>query len=116
MQLRSDRHLHPCWGLFGGQPGAMARSILNPGTDHSESLPSKFVRKMRKGDVFRAEMPGSGGYGDPFKRDPEAVCRDVIQGKVTPAHALTAYGVAIDVGLGQVDQERTARIRASHPG
>lgn len=112
VQLRSDRHLHPCWGLFGGQPGAVARSILNPGTDGCEALPSKFVRTMRKGDVFRAEMPGSGGYGNPFKRDPEAVLRDINQGKVTTEHALTAYGVAIDGKNGQLDLAQTERVRS----
>jgi N-methylhydantoinase B len=111
LQLRSDRHLHPCWGLFGGQPGALARSVMNPGAVTREELPSKFVRTMRKGEVFRAEMPGSGGHGDPFKRDPEAVRRDVLQGKVTPAHALAAYGVAIDGKSRQVDPAETARAR-----
>lgn len=67
---------------------------------------------MRKGDVFRAEMPGSGGYGNPFKRDPEAVLRDVIQGKVTTEHALTAYGVAIDGKNGQLDLAQTERVRS----
>ena len=111
VQLRSDRHLHPCWGLHGGQPGALARSTLNPDTDHTEKLPSKFVRKMKKGDVFRAEMPGSGGFGHPFERDPEAVRRDVLQGKVTPAHARAAYGVAVtDKG---VDLAETKKLRAA---
>ena len=115
IQLRSDRHLHPCWGLFGGQPGAVAHSLMNPGTDHMEKLPSKFVRTMKKNDVFRAEMPGSGGYGDPFERDPEAVRRDVLQGKVTPAQAKSAYGVVMDADGRQVDVAGTARVRSRRP-
>jgi N-methylhydantoinase B len=111
VQLRSDRQLHACWGLFGGQAGSLARSLLNPGADDAEALPSKFVRKMRRQDVFRAEMPGSGGYGNPIKRDPEAVRRDVIQGKVTIEHAKQAYGVVLD-GSNNVDMTKTMAERA----
>jgi N-methylhydantoinase B len=110
-QLRSDRHKHPCWGLYGGRAGQLARSLLNPGMPQEESLPSKFVRKVKQGDLFRAEMPGSGGWGDPFRRDPQAVRRDVLQGKVTPVAALRDYGVAIDTA-GHIDTARTEAARA----
>ena len=77
VQCASDRHLHPCWGLFGGKPGALARSTINPGQRESEEVPSKFVRTMRRGDVFRGEMAASGGYGDPYTRgSPAAVLED----------------------------------------
>ena len=46
---------------------------------------------------------GAGGYGDPFERDPEKVLWDVIEEKVTPAHAREAYGVVIDVEGRRVD-------------
>ncbi|HEY8554730.1 MAG TPA: hydantoinase B/oxoprolinase family protein, partial [Burkholderiales bacterium] len=82
VNLRSDRHLYPCWGIFGGKPGSLARSIIDPGTLQEEHTPSKFVRTMRRGQVFRGEMAGSGGYGDPFTRDPAAVLEDVLQEKV----------------------------------
>lgn len=113
LQLRSDRHLHPCWGLHGGQPGAVAKTFLNPGADNEVKLPSKFVRTIKKGDVFRAEMPGSGGYGDPRTRDPEAVRRDVMQGKVTVEHARSAYGVVIDAKTLAVDEAKTGKARGS---
>ena len=117
VQLRSDRHLHAPWGLFGGQSGSLARSLLNHGTVGETSLSSKFVRMMQKDDVFRAEMPGSGGFGDPFTRDTEAVRRDVVQGKVTQGHALSAYGVAFDENF-QIDAVKTqaARARLSDTG
>jgi N-methylhydantoinase B len=92
----------------------VARSILNPDSARAEMLPSKFVRTLRRNDVFRAELPGSGGYGDPFAREPEAVRRDVAQGKVTAEHAKSAYGVAVDADGRQVDAEATARLRAAH--
>ena len=112
VQLRSDRHLYPCWGLFGGKPGAISRSTINPGTAREENAPSKFVRTMHRGDVFRAEMAASGGFGDPCTRDPAAVLEDVRQQKVTVGHALSEYGVVIDAVAGKVDISATAARRA----
>jgi len=111
VQLRSDRQSHAPWGLAGGQPGAPSRSLLNPG-EHGEVLPSKFVVTMRKNDVFRAEMPGSGGHGAPLQRDPAAVAEDARLGKVTPEHALSAYGVVLDESDLSVDLEATRRMRS----
>lgn len=105
VQLRSDRQLHAPWGLAGGHPGAAARSVLNPG-ESARIMPSKFLHTMRQGEVFRAEMPGSGGHGDPFRRDPQAVSDDIRLEKMTPGHALAAYGVVVNAS-GAVDLEAT---------
>jgi N-methylhydantoinase B len=113
VQLRSDRHLHPCWGLFGGKPGALSRSTINPGTGKQEDAPSKFVRTMRRGDVFRGEMAASGGYGNPYTREPEAVLNDVRQEKITVKHALQEYGIVIDPAVGKVDIKATNDCRAA---
>jgi N-methylhydantoinase B len=40
-------------------------------------------------------LPGGGGYGNPFQRDPQKVLWDVIEGYVTPAEAEKSYGVAV---------------------
>jgi N-methylhydantoinase B len=112
VNLRSDRHLHPCWGLFGGAPGSLSRSIINPGTDHCEAAPSKFLRTMLKGEVFRGEFGGSGGYGDPLERDLSAVAEDFRQEKITVTHALDAYGVVIDPVTLRIDVEATRLHRA----
>jgi N-methylhydantoinase B len=111
VQVRSDRQRHHPWGLFGGKGGALGKCILNPGSG-AESLPSKFLRTLRQGEVFRGEMPGSGGYGDPFKRDPERVLEDVRQEKMTPGHALAEYGVVIDPARLRLDEEATTARRA----
>jgi N-methylhydantoinase B len=112
VQLRSDRNVFPPWGLFGGKPGAFGRAILNPHSNDPALLPSKFVHGYHRGDVIRGEMPGSGGYGDPFERDPAAVLDDVRQEKISQAHAETAYGVVIDAAAMVVDDAATARRRA----
>ena len=87
---------------------------MDPGTPREEHTPSKWVRTMRRGQVFRGEMAGSGGYGDPFQRDPEAVLRDVRSGWVSLASARADYGVAIVATDDDfvLDQAATAAVRA----
>ena len=111
MQLRSDREDHSPWGLFGGKAGAPARSYLNHGTPKEQRVPSKFMRKIAKGDVFRGEMAASGGYGDPFERDVKAVLEDVLQEKMSVGHAASAYGVIIDPATLKVDEAKTRAAR-----
>ncbi|MGE4220271.1 MAG: hydantoinase B/oxoprolinase family protein [Alphaproteobacteria bacterium] len=113
VQQRADRHKHPCWGLFGGGAGAPGRSFYVDREGQRLEAPSKFVRRMKKHEVFRAEMPGSGGHGDPFKRDPDAIVEDIRQDKMTPEHARTAYGVVVDAATGSLDRAATERLRAS---
>ena len=112
LQLRSDRQFFPPWGLEGGGAGAPGRCLLNPAGNDPEVLPSKFIRTLKRGDVLRGEMPGSGGYGDPLTREPEAVQDDVRQGKLGVRHAREAYGVAIDARTLAIDARATERLRA----
>jgi N-methylhydantoinase B len=110
VQVRSDRQKHKPWGLQGGGGGALGKCIMDPATDDEAATPSKFIGTMKRGQVFRGEMPGSGGHGDPFKRDVDAVLEDVHQEKVSLEHARTAYGVVInDDG---VDVAATAKLRS----
>jgi N-methylhydantoinase B/oxoprolinase/acetone carboxylase alpha subunit len=50
---------------------------------------------LKERDVVHVNLPGGGGYGDPFARDPEKVRWDVIEGYVTPEKAEKRYGVAV---------------------
>ncbi len=113
VQVRSDRFKTRAWGFNGGGDGANARAFLNPGTPHAEALPSKFIRTFGSGDVFRAEMAGSGSYGHALDRQPHRVLEDVRQGKVTIEHARTAYGVAITEDL-IIDEPATTLLRLQH--
>jgi N-methylhydantoinase B len=112
VQTRSDRFKTSAWGFNGGGNGSHARAFLDPGTPREKPLPSKFIRVFAAGEVFRAEMAGSGGYGRAFDRPPEKVLEDVRQGKVTVDHARAAYGVAITANM-QVDEKATASLRSA---
>jgi N-methylhydantoinase B len=111
VQIRSDRFFHPAWGVRGGKPGAPARAVLNPGTPQEAPLPSKFIRTLRRGEVIRALMAASGGYGDPLERDPAAVARDVLGQKMTVDHALCEYGVVMLPDGRDADIAATQQVR-----
>ena len=111
LQIRSDRAKFLPWGTQGGSSGSASGNLLNPDRgDGGERLPGKFLRTLKRGDVYRLVQPGGGGYGDPLERDPEAVREDAAQGKITAAHARESYGVVLDEA-GRVDTAATAALR-----
>lgn len=80
------------FGLFGGEPGATGRLVLNPDGAAPRELPSKNVNlRLRRGDVFSMWTQGGGGYGPATERDPAAVARDLREGKLTPEAARARY-------------------------
>src|SRR5712692_5850865 len=105
----SDRHKFKPYGLFGGQPGALGRTLVNPGQPNEREVPSKASTTFEYGDVISFQQPGAGGYGDPALRDPALVLDDVLEGYVSEDAAREQYGVVIREGT--VDAEETARLR-----
>jgi N-methylhydantoinase B len=67
---------------------------------------------VNRGDVFRHEQPGPGGWGDPLERDPWRVMRDVRNEFVSLNSAREDYGVVIDVDRWAVDEASTETLRA----
>lgn len=60
----SDRRRHPPYGLMGGKPGMPGKNtVFKNGI--LEEKPDKFNDKLAKGDRFRIETPGGGGFGKP---------------------------------------------------
>jgi N-methylhydantoinase B len=89
--LLGDRHKHAPYGLFGGRPGKLAQTILNPDGE-AVPLTSKEVRQLRRGDVVSFRLSGGGGYGNVAERDPAAVEADVADGYVSAQAAVEVYG------------------------
>jgi N-methylhydantoinase B len=100
LNVRSDKRKHPPHGLYGGGAGAASMNRVHRGNGVSETLPVLLTRTvpMRKGDLFHHVMAGGGGYGDPLDRDAGLVLQDVIEEKVSRAHAEQAYGVVMAAG------------------
>ena len=83
-------------------------------TDGEErEIPAKVTMTMRRGDVFRHDQPGPGGWGDPLERDPARVLRDVRNELVSVDSARDDYGVVIDPAAWRVDEAATAALRAT---
>ena len=78
-----DWHEFAPYGLFGGEPGIRAETILNPGRN-ARALPSKGVMEIRAGDIVSFRLSGAGGYGPPDERDPALVADDLADGYITP--------------------------------
>lgn len=81
--VRSDRAVHPPYGLQGGGPGAVSSNLLIRADGSEEALPSMFSTRIQPGDVFVHRTAGGGGWGDPAERDPDAHAADLADGKVT---------------------------------
>ncbi|MEM7487632.1 MAG: hydantoinase B/oxoprolinase family protein [Pseudomonadota bacterium] len=102
-----DRTVHPAPGLHGGAAGAAGALSASDGVE----VQPKISALLPPGTVTTLEMPGGGGYGPAWRRDPARVAADVRAGYVTAAAARREYGVVLDAD-GVVDVAATAVARA----
>ena len=74
----------PPWGIFGGDGGTLAHGKVTKPGGTVEYWPAKFTAKtLQAGSTIELAAPNSGGYGDPFERDPGSVLSDVLDGFTT---------------------------------
>ena len=95
---RGERHYCPAKGARGGLEGGLAVSVILRTNGCEEIIPSKLETVLFKGDRLVVETAGGGGYGDPSKRNREAVERDVRNGKVSSEAARRIYGASGETG------------------
>src|SRR3954447_6165059 len=110
LQVRSDRHAFRPFGLYGGGPGKPSMNYLNPERNPAP-LPSKLTMTMRRGDLFRHEVAGGGGWGDPLERDPALVLRDVLNEFISERAARADYGVVLAGKPLTIDAAATKALR-----
>jgi N-methylhydantoinase B len=116
-------------GPFGSNPGTVAPFIAKQGTDVLERLRSGDVPggvdelsgeqrpveakvapfEVAEDDVWEFLFPTAGGFGDPLRREPEAVLADLEEGLLEAASAERVYGVVLADGA--VDARATERAR-----
>jgi N-methylhydantoinase B len=110
--LLGERGKFAPFGVAGGMSAALNRFFWQ--TDDGESSPSMASKvanvKVRAGQRVRLESPGGGGWGDPKRRDPQRVARDVRLGYVSAAAAARNYGVVVKEN-GEVDESATVALR-----
>lgn len=96
VSLLGERGRYAPFGVGGGGPAA-----LNTFTWDSDEGPrtapmaSKVTGvRLTQGQRLRLETPGGGGWGDPTKRSPDAIARDIRQELVSPGAAATITKVS----------------------
>jgi N-methylhydantoinase B len=116
----------PPAGVSGGLPGAGGRITLVRDSDaraqleagsfpsfeqvEREEPPSICELTLRRGDVIVMCAGGGGGVGDPLRRDPALVARDLREERITDAVAGEVYGVVIGPG-GEPAEGETGELR-----
>jgi N-methylhydantoinase B len=109
--FRGERYYSPAFGLYGGHPGALGKGVIMRKTGEKVEIPSKGDFLLYERDIVAFDTSGAGGYGNPLKRIPEAVLRDVLDEKVSLKAAAEDYGVVIDEKLMTVNTEETMKRR-----
>ena len=97
------------WGVDGGGEGSVNGIEVTRGSGRTRlTRTPRFA--LRRGDQVRIVTGGGGGWGDPAKRAPDEVARDIRDGLLTAAEAAATYRVVVDPS-GAVDRAATARLR-----
>jgi N-methylhydantoinase B/oxoprolinase/acetone carboxylase alpha subunit len=129
-------------GLCGAGPAAVKSNVIFRDTDiwerfaagkmpvtdaeftfqSRELMEAKEHTELRHSDVHVSVAPGGGGYGDPLRRDADAVVRDLRAGLISTTIAESIYGVvlcgnAMDAVATESRREqlRRERMAASRP-
>ncbi len=84
-------------GIFGGRDGQRATIVINPGTSREVRL-TRMVTDypLAPGDVVEVESSGGGGWGDPARRAPELLARDLREGKILPGQVAEEFLTAAE--------------------
>jgi N-methylhydantoinase B len=92
MTTYTMRQVVPAPGLLGGERGAPASFVINPGTQEEKKLPA-VVRNypLKRGDIVSCRTPGGGGFGSPAGRDGRLIERDLLDERISLAFAERFY-------------------------
>jgi N-methylhydantoinase B len=110
----ASRHFPPP-GVQGGGPGAPMLISWSGENGEGGELPISIDVTLKAGQRLISRGCGGGGFGHPFRRDPEKVRWGVVEGRISEARAYHVYGVALTKSGGDlaVDIAATAARRAS---
>ncbi|MEM7542828.1 MAG: hydantoinase B/oxoprolinase family protein [Pseudomonadota bacterium] len=110
-----DRERSVVWGIKGGLP-SRPHGLWLEQQGEAKFLGAVFSDvPVYSGARFWRGTAGGGGFGDPLKRDPEAVLEDVIDEYVSVERAAKDYGVVlkvIDEDLAEYEIDQAATVEA----
>ena len=89
------RSKYPAWALGGGNEGSPNYVEFIPREGERQRFAFVSGLKTRRDDVIRVVTGNGGGFGDPRKRDPDRVRRDVKNGLISAERAREVYGVTV---------------------
>ncbi len=81
------------WGMDGGEDGSHNYALVQRADGSEERYNMCTTVAVKKGELIRIYTGTGGGYGDPKKRPPEQVAKDVKNGYLTAAQAARHFGV-----------------------
>lgn len=100
------------FGLQGGKSAPPHQLFLRQ-QDGVTKVDAESFYNYSRNDIFEIYESGGGGYGDPRLRPVEKVHADACNGLVSVKNARYDYGVVMDAETLKVDQQATAKLRAS---
>jgi len=106
--FRRDRMKFKPWGIEGGHSAPLCKTVVIS-KNKSMSLPGKIDSPLVHGDIIKIHTTGSGGFGDPKKRDPALVLEDLLNNKISAVAARKTYKVSIKNMT--VNLKETAKLR-----
>jgi N-methylhydantoinase B len=115
ISIGTERRAIRPWGLEGGKPGGASATWVIEADGTRRDLPTKTTTQVEPGTRIVLQTAGGGGFGDPLKRDPELVRRDVMEGFISVERAASEYCVAVGTD-GSIDEEGTRNLRRSGSG
>ncbi|MFP4036844.1 MAG: hydantoinase B/oxoprolinase family protein [Desulfobacteraceae bacterium] len=115
ISIGTERRAIRPWGLEGGKPGGASATWVIEADGTRRDLPTKTTTQVEPGTRIVLQTAGGGGFGDPLKRDPELVRRDVMEGFISVERAASEYCVAVGTD-GSIDEEGTRNLRQSGSG
>jgi len=92
ISLMLDRVDHPAQGRREGGAGGATRLARSDGA----AVRGKGKQFIPHGTVVQMGFPGGAGYGNPSRRDPARVKRDLALGYITPEHAAEHYNISAE--------------------
>jgi N-methylhydantoinase B len=92
LSLSADRRRIGPWGVKGGKTASTSDCIVVSSDGRKRRLPSKVTTGLRAGDRIWLKTPGGGGWGDPKKREPRMIEKDVKEELISADRALKIYG------------------------